>query len=135
MKIKKCPCCGGEANIKKWLLYGGESWIECSKCGLSTKHYGSDGFGEGEKLAIGNWNSRPFWVDVDKAVPQREETVLVIVSGKPAKSIVLKEAVKLAIFVKDEGWILEQWPNAESIEVHYWAYIPELPEELRGEEE
>lgn len=71
------------------------------------------------------------WIDVNDAVPDKEELVIVVASGKPCKNITLVEALQLAFFDKEEGWILEEWPEAENIEIHYWSYIPEAPEVKR----
>ena len=68
------------------------------------------------------------WINVNEAVPDNEYVVLVVASGKPKENIILIEALQLACFDKNEGWILEEWPEAENIEIHYWAYIPEHPE-------
>ena len=69
------------------------------------------------------------WISVNDAVPEDEELVLVIVNGKPSKHITFKEAIELAYWYEDEGWVLEGYPEAVNIEVLYWARIPERVEE------
>lgn len=53
-----CPCCGGEAQMQKRMLYGGEVWIECKVCGMRTKYVKASGIGESEKLAKKLWERR-----------------------------------------------------------------------------
>ena len=57
-KLKNCPCCGGAAEIRTRMHYGGEAWIECKICGLRTKDVKADGVGESEKLAKKIWERR-----------------------------------------------------------------------------
>ena len=75
----------------------------------------------------------PRWISVNDAVPNDGENVLVLVSGKPRENITFINAVQMACWSKDEGWILESYPEVIEIRVSHWARIPEIPEELRGE--
>lgn len=74
----------------------------------------------------------PKWVRPGAAMPPEGELVLVIVSGQPCRSIRLVYAVELAIWTLEDGWILKEYPTYEGAEIHFWAPIPELPEEARG---
>lgn len=52
VELKPCPFCGGNAEQRKNRFIGWEYWIQCTKCGATTKssHY--------EKLASEVWNRR-----------------------------------------------------------------------------
>ena len=68
------------------------------------------------------------WIPVDERLPGNDDFVLVIVSGKVGK-ITLDNAIELASFSMDEGWILEMWPEWEDPKVTYWMPLPEPPKE------
>lgn len=74
----------------------------------------------------------PKWVRPESAMPPEDELVLAIVSGRPCRHIRLVYAVELATWTLEDGWILEEYPAYEDAEVHFWAPIPELPEEARA---
>ena len=78
-----------------------------------------------ERLAAGEW------IDPAVALPPNDDMVLVIVSGRPCRHIRLVYAVELATWTLEDGWILEEYSAYEDAEVHFWAPIPELPEEAR----
>ena len=52
----------------------------------------------------------PRWIPVEERLPDHDELVLVIASGKPKENITLDEAVELATLYSD-GWCLETWPE------------------------
>jgi Lar family restriction alleviation protein len=59
MKLKPCPFCGGEPQIQQIdsvesLENAGATYIECSKCGVSSKLY----FGELDGSMEERWNGR-----------------------------------------------------------------------------
>lgn len=67
------------------------------------------------------------WISVKDRLPDNDDFVLVIVSGKVG-NITLDNAFQLAQFSMDEGWILEMWPEWEDPNVTYWTPLPEPPE-------
>ena len=67
------------------------------------------------------------WISVDERLPDDEDQVLVIVSGKPMSNLTLENAYELAEYTP-EGWILEAWPEWEDAKVTYWTPLPEAPE-------
>ena len=71
------------------------------------------------------------WINVKEAVPDTDREVLVIVNGMAGKKVKFVNAIMIGLFDKAEGWILEDWPECESIEVSYWMEMPKLPDELR----
>ena len=74
----------------------------------------------------------PAWVRPETALPVEDTLVLVIASGRPVHEIILDHAVLLAKWYPDEGWILDEFPAYERPDVHFWAPIPELPEEAKN---
>lgn len=68
------------------------------------------------------------WISVKDRLPEYDEAVLVVVSGKPHKNITLEDAIELAEYAED-GWILEMWPEWMKAKVSYWMPMPEPPEE------
>jgi hypothetical protein len=74
------------------------------------------------------------WISVKDRLPQTDELVLVIVSGKPNGNTTLEDAYQLADYDQNEGWILVNWPEWETPKVSYWMPLPEEPpEEARRE--
>ena len=76
---------------------------------------------------------REVWVSVEERLPEDEkdgETVLVIVFGKPHENITLHGAIMTAGYFRDEGWILNEYPEWEGPEVTHWMPLPSPPAEL-----
>ena len=72
------------------------------------------------------------WIPVEERLPEDcEEIVLVQVSGKPAKNILFDNAFEFASYEKEEGWILDNYPEWENPDVIAWAALsePYKPEE------
>lgn len=66
------------------------------------------------------------WIPVDERLPDEYEgLVLIQVSGKPIENITLDNAMELAAYITDEGWILEEYPEWETPEVIAWQPLPE----------
>lgn len=79
---------------------------------------------------------REAWVSVEERLPEDEkdgETVLVIVFGKPHENITLHGAIMTAGYFRDEGWVLNEYPEWEGPEVTHWMPLPSPPAELKGE--
>ena len=68
------------------------------------------------------------WISVKDRLPNDDDSALVIVSGKVG-NITLDNAIELAQFSMDEGWILEMWPEWEDPKVRYWMPLPKPPKE------
>ena len=59
-KIKRCPCCGGEADFFDE-NFGKTVWVQCTECGLSTSRHDKDFVLDnknGEEWALWRWNMR-----------------------------------------------------------------------------
>lgn len=69
----------------------------------------------------------PRWIPVTERLPDHDELVLVIASGKPKENITLDGAIELATLYSD-GWCLETWPEWTGANVTYWMPLPEPPE-------
>ena len=53
-KLKPCPFCGGEAQLRSQKIYGGESyWVLCRKCFSTQEPYHTKAV-----EAIAAWNRR-----------------------------------------------------------------------------
>lgn len=72
----------------------------------------------------------PRWIPMAERLPELDELVLVIASGKPKENITLDGAIELATLYSD-GWCLETWPEWTGANVTYWMPLPEPPEEER----
>lgn len=71
------------------------------------------------------------WIPVTERLPEDEEhLVLIQVSGKPEGNIMLEDAITMASYNVDDGWILEMYPEWEG--AHPVAWMP-LPEPYGGE--
>ena len=67
------------------------------------------------------------WISVNERLPEDEQGVLVIVSGRPREHLVLDNAHELATFYAGEGWFFEAYPDWEDPQVTYWMPLPEPP--------
>lgn len=68
------------------------------------------------------------WISVNDRLPEDEQDVLVIASGRPREHLTLDNAYELATFYDGEGWLLEAYPEWEAPRVTYWMPLPERPE-------
>ena len=72
---------------------------------------------------------RCVWVSVNERMPDEDQGVIVIASGKPRENITLDRAFELAEWSESDGWILACWPEWENPVVTHWMPLPEPPEE------
>lgn len=68
------------------------------------------------------------WISVKDRLPESDQIVLVVASGKPHKNITLENAIELAEY-DPVGWILEMWPEWMGAKVTHWMPLPEPPSE------
>ena len=99
-----CVGCGHEHN--------------CSIHGCAAVHEAADALEAREEK----------WISVKDRLPEIDQIVLVVASGKPQKNITLENAIELAEY-DPEGWILEMWPEWMEAKVTHWMPLPEPPEE------
>lgn len=81
----------------------------------------------GELLkALGVEQCKHRLIPVKEKLPETEDMVLIQVSGHPAENISLHDALQLAEYNPEEGWILEMWPKWEGAEPVAWMPLPKL---------
>lgn len=68
------------------------------------------------------------WISVKDKLPESDHGVLVAVSGRVG-NITLIDAIEIGSFDRDEGWILEMWPDWEGPTITHWMPLPEPPKE------
>lgn len=79
-----------------------------------------------ERLEAGDGWSRP-----EKGeLPPEGKTVLALVSGSPTENITLHASYQTAVYIPDEGWVIDEWPEWETPEVICWQNCPEVPEKV-----
>lgn len=66
------------------------------------------------------------WRSPDREMPEEEILVLVIVNGVFG-NITFVDAVSLASYSREEGWILDEYPEWENPGISFWAPIREAP--------
>ena len=65
------------------------------------------------------------WIPVEERLPEDcEEIVLVQVSGKPADNILFDNAFEFALYEKEEGWMLDNYPEWKNPDVIAWQSLP-----------
>lgn len=106
---KKCECCELSPtfeNGQKKALDKANRKIKRLVGNISTlvqKEAYDKGYKEAKRhMAADEWHR------CDEALPEDDKLVLVIVNGRPRINRVLKDAVQLAYYTEDEGWLLEQ---------------------------
>ena len=71
------------------------------------------------------------WFHPEKGeLPPEGKTVLALVSGSPTENITLHASYQTAVYIPDEGWAIDEWPEWETPEVICWQNCPEVPEEV-----
>ena len=74
------------------------------------------------------------WRSPQEELPPEDEMVLVIANGKIAENVTAVDAVRLARWAREDGWMLELYPETETgFEIRFWMPLPEAPEQGRGE--
>ena len=69
------------------------------------------------------------WIRCTDALPADPcELVLVIANGWADEFTPLVNSQQLAVYSPGDGWMLEEYPEAEGITVRCWAHIPQPPE-------
>ena len=68
------------------------------------------------------------WVNAEERLPEEGESVLCIVNGNPRKNITLCEAYQLGVWCKEDGWLIDEYPEWRDVEVLWWMPLPDAPE-------
>ena len=69
------------------------------------------------------------WISTEDRLPPNEDMVLVIVNGK-YKNIVFENAMEMATYVEEGGWIIKWLPEWEDAQVSHWTPLPYQPADL-----
>lgn len=108
--------------------------VEEVGCGDALKLFAADRLEElvercaryAEEIAV--LRERQRWIPVTERLPETDELVLAIVSGRPSFQLRLENAIELASFWRDDGWVLEEFPEWEDPQVSHWMPLPAEPE-------
>lgn len=68
------------------------------------------------------------WICTEERLPSDDRLVLAIAFGTVRGNIRLQGAYQLASYYSGEGWEIEEYPDAEKINVTYWRELPGPPE-------
>ena len=71
----------------------------------------------------------PKWISVEERLPEVSDVVLVIANGKPREHITLIDAILIASYWGEEGWIADGFENWDKLAVTHWMELPEAPKE------
>lgn len=84
IKLKECPCCGGEAEVKdiKYKSMPAITWVECKKCGLQTKTFKQSIYYCAKEEAAKVWNRRESSEVCDKCGSDNIEEVKIFEGGR-----------------------------------------------------
>lgn len=76
-----------------------------------------------EKQATSNYTSE--WIPVSERTPvDPDESVLITVNGT-YKNITFEDAIMMAVYDKDEGWIIDGYEYWLTAQVTAWRLLPE----------
>lgn len=77
------------------------------------------------------WNdavdAMPKWISTEEKLPTVGDLVLVIASGKPRENLELHDAILIASFWGEEGWIADGFDGWDKFKVSYWMDLPHEP--------
>lgn len=100
--------------------------IETLRAQLTTVQHQNEQLREANALTVKATTDRLCreWVSVKERLPDREEDVLVLVSGK-FKNCTFDHAYMIGIYAGPFGWILNEYPEWENPGVTHWMPLPE----------
>lgn len=69
------------------------------------------------------------WISVKDRLPEEADDFVLAAANGTYKNIRLVNAVMMAEYSQEEGWILEMYPEYREAEVTHWMPLPQPPEE------
>lgn len=83
------------------------------------------------KLRQEKESSKPYsgWVSAKDKLPDTDDTVLAIASGKPMQNITLDNAYVMANYYRGEGWFVDEYPEWDPVNITHWMPLPDPPKE------
>lgn len=76
---------------------------------------------------VSELEERQRWRSPQEELPPEDEMVLVIANGKIAENVTAVDAVMLASWAREDGWMLELYPETETgFEIRFWMPPPEF---------
>ena len=76
---------------------------------------------------VGELEERQRWRSPQEELPPEDEMVLVIANGQIAENVKAVDAVMLASWAREDGWMLELYPETETgFEIRFWMPLPEF---------
>ena len=113
-------------------IYGADTMHSCD-----VDRVGLDGADLIEKLAarcaryaeeIAVLQERQRWIPVEERLPEGDDAVLAVVSGKPMENITLIGSVQIASYCAEAGWFITEFPWWDEPTVTHWMPLPAAPE-------
>lgn len=80
-----------------------------------------------EEIAV--LQERQRWIPVEERLPEGDDAVLAVVSGKPMENITLIGSVQIASYCAEAGWFITEFPWWDEPTVTHWMPLPAAPEE------
>lgn len=68
------------------------------------------------------------WIDVKDRLPEDDGNLVLCCVTGAYENIGFAHALCLGFWTKDEGWILEGWPEWKKPGVTHWMKAPDMPE-------
>lgn len=65
------------------------------------------------------------WISVKDGLPDTDRCVLVQVSGRPNDRVELVDALQIASYLPEDGWMLEEYPMWIDANPVAWMELPE----------
>ena len=67
------------------------------------------------------------WINAEIDLPADPDSMVLVIANGKSGGVELIEAIQLATYSDDGGWVLEMWPECENFDVGWWMPLPPLP--------